>query len=190
MTPKFRIIAGPNGSGKSTLTRFLSTVEGMIVLDPDAVAKELHPEKPEAVALQAGRVVLQKIKQYFAEGQNFSIETTLSSASNVEWMRLAKQHGFWVELFYVALEKPEYHITRVHDRVIKGGHHVPTQDIVRRYERSLKNLPIALAIADSATVYGNAREMQKILEYASGQLIWQDSRIPNWVTRALNLPLE
>ena len=105
------------------------------MLDP-AVAKELHSEKPEAVALQAWRIVLQNIRQYFIEGQSFSIETTLSSASNVEWMRSAKQHGFWVELFY------------------------------------------------------NARVMPKILEYASGEIAWQDSRISNWVTRALDISLE
>lgn len=47
------IIAGPNGAGKSTLTKLFAA--NMPVIDPDAIARTIDPERPESAALAAGR---------------------------------------------------------------------------------------------------------------------------------------
>jgi predicted ABC-type ATPase len=190
MKPVFRMIAGPNGSGKSSLTRSLSVHEGMIVLDPDAVARELNPEHPQKMALEAGRRVLQRMADYFERGQSFSIETTLSSQSNLEWIRKARRNDFFVEFFYIALENPQINVSRVNDRVHKGGHFVPLEDILRRYERSMINLKTAVALADTTVILDNSDEMLKVLQFEQGFVTWRSKYIPKWVTRALNIPLE
>ena len=60
-----------------------------------------------------------------------------------------------MRLVYVCLNEPERNIRRVLERVARGGHAVPEDDVRRRYGRSLRNLPAALQIADEATVYSD-----------------------------------
>jgi predicted ABC-type ATPase len=187
----FTVIAGPNGSGKSTMTRNLGLELGTTLLDPDAIARSLNSLHPEKAALQAGRIVLERLRERLETGQSTTIETTLSANQNLQWMRDASSKGFRVELFYVALESPLLNQNRVADRIRKGGHAVPVEDIWRRYERSMASLPKAIEIADFSTVFDNSGEdLTKVLECVRGKAVWRSSFIPTWVRQALNLMLE
>ena len=42
-------------------------------------------------------------------------------------------------MLYIFLENVELAIDRVRIRVEEGGHNIPTQDIIRRYSRSINN---------------------------------------------------
>jgi predicted ABC-type ATPase len=55
-SPRLTVFAGANGSGKSTLTAFYRRrLEGSsVLLDPDAVAKEINPNDPPKAAIQTG----------------------------------------------------------------------------------------------------------------------------------------
>ena len=94
-----------NGSGKTTLTtwyrRKLET--SSIILDPDAIARELNPDDPSKAAIQAARIVLKSQKDFLESEQNFTLETTLSSHGNLELIEAAKTRGWVVRLLYVGL---------------------------------------------------------------------------------------
>ena len=47
------VIAGANGSGKSTLTKRFD--QPILLIDPDAIAKELNSINPASAAIAAGR---------------------------------------------------------------------------------------------------------------------------------------
>ena len=47
-------------------------------------------------------------------------------------------------------------LQRVAARVARGGHDVPAQDVIRRYARSLENLPRAMQLADKVTILDNS----------------------------------
>lgn len=72
------IVGGPNGSGKSTITSALKLRQGMPVIDPDAIARELQPDAPAAVAVEAGREAIRQQTALLAQGASFAVETTLS----------------------------------------------------------------------------------------------------------------
>lgn len=50
------------------------------------------------------------------------------------------------------------HIDRVRTRVLEGGHFIATEDIIRRYDVSLRNLKGALKVADVSIVIDNSRD--------------------------------
>jgi len=50
------IVAGPNGAGKSTFVETFLKPTGILVVNPDEVAKGLPPDSPEALAYEAARV--------------------------------------------------------------------------------------------------------------------------------------
>jgi predicted ABC-type ATPase len=67
------LIAGPNGAGKSTLTASLHDSLRVPVIDPDAIARSLHPLTPEQAAVAAGREVIRRQTQYLASGTSFAV---------------------------------------------------------------------------------------------------------------------
>lgn len=136
--PQLIVVAGPNGSGKSTLTRTLLAPTGIPILDPDAVARDLSQAAPEQMRLEAGRVVLQRQRDFMASGTSFVVETTLSGHTAVHLMAAAYRYGFIVKLIYVSTDNAEINIGRIAERVRQGGHQVPKPDVYRRYIRSLR----------------------------------------------------
>ena len=180
--PILTIIAGPNGSGKSTATRHVYIEGRERLLDPDAVARDLMPSDPAAAAISAGRAVLRRIEQYLSHQVSFAVETTLSSRNNVELMRRARLCAYHVRLIFVALDSPERNIQRVRDRVAKGGHFVPDEDVRRRYARSMANLKSALEVADETEVYDNSVNGHELVLMArAGQIVWCADNLPHWV---------
>jgi predicted ABC-type ATPase len=62
-----------------------------------------------------------------------------------------------------------------------GGHNVPEIDIRRRYERSLRNLPLAIGRADHAILLDNSTDKgyQFVAHFVYGKAHWfQD--VPPW----------
>ncbi len=185
--PTLTIIAGPNGSGKSTFTR--NTRESLNVpsIDPDEEARKIRPDVPELASVAAGKQAIKLARNYLENNQSFAVETTLSGNTYLKMMREAKQKGWVVNLIYIGIDNLEVNIARVAQRVLEGGHNVPIEDIKRRYERSLQNLPIALQLADNASIYDNSSPEgpQNILTIENGRINQQVSELPQWLTKVL-----
>jgi predicted ABC-type ATPase len=75
--PRLSVFGGANGSGKSTLTSFYQRKleSSSVLLDPDAVARELNPVSPQKAGIQAARYVLQKQQEFLRLDQSFALET-------------------------------------------------------------------------------------------------------------------
>jgi ABC-type cobalamin/Fe3+-siderophores transport system ATPase subunit len=84
--PRLIIFGGANGSGKSTLTQWYrrKLASSSIILDPDAIARDLNPKNPAKAAIKAARIVLKSQQDFLKSGQSFTLETTLSSKGNLE----------------------------------------------------------------------------------------------------------
>ncbi|WP_276485451.1 zeta toxin family protein [Paraflavitalea pollutisoli] len=136
------IIAGCNGAGKTTasytiLPEILHCKE---FVNADSIAAGLSPFNVESVALEAGRIMLNRINQLMEEGVDFAFETTLATRSYVSLVKKAQERGYYVTLVYFWLSSPELAIKRVASRVNEGGHFIPDDVVVRRYYRGLYNL--------------------------------------------------
>jgi predicted ABC-type ATPase len=69
--------------------------------------------------------------------------------------------------------------------VLQRGHDVPDDDIRRRYERSLANLPLALRLAHEAIVYDNSYATPRMmLQTRDGVVVWHAEDEPAWAVRA------
>jgi predicted ABC-type ATPase len=137
--PTLIVIGGANGSGKTTLAREYIAVENLPYLGADQIAYDLNPDNVESVAIEAGRLFVKKIAESIANRQSFIVESTLSGLSLRKWIKAASDAGYFVKLAFIYLDSPELCIDRVSVRVARGGHHVPDEDIFRRYTRSNKN---------------------------------------------------
>jgi len=86
-----------------------------------------------------------------------------------------------VILIYVGTTSSDINVARVNNRVLLGGHHVPEEDIRRRYERSLANLPLAVARADYSLVFDNSTRngFQLVAHFDHGTAQWFQEA-PSW----------
>lgn len=140
-SPKVVVIAGPNGEGKSTAaSRILQdALEVQEFVNADVIASGLSAFKPESVAVSAGKIMLQRLRELATERASFAFETTLASRSFAPWLRDLVASAYQFHLVFVWLPGPEFAIARVADRVRLGGHHVPEETIRRRYSSGLRN---------------------------------------------------
>lgn len=153
------IIAGCNGAGKTTasftvLPEMLNCRE---FVNADEIAKGLSPFNPEGVAIQAGRLMIDRMLYLLKEGESFAFETTLATRSYVNLIQRAQKRGYFVTLLFFSLSSPEQAIARVAKRVSLGGHNIPTDVIRRRFEAGLQNFfELYTPICDYWSLYDNS----------------------------------
>ncbi len=136
------MISGCNGAGKTTAsyTVLPEILQCKEFVNADEIAKGLSPFQPDKVAIQAGRIMLDRISDLMQKQVDFAFETTLSTKSYVSFINRAKSCGYFVTLIYFWLNSPELALERVKLRVLSGGHDIPAEVILRRYSAGIKNL--------------------------------------------------
>lgn len=117
-------------------------------------------------------------------GISFSIETVMSHPSKLEFMRMARERGYRVYLYYVSTQSSNINVGRVHQRVAEGGHNVSEDKIHTRYTRSLEQLLDAIKLSDRAYLFDNSgQKYQWIAEYNSIDSHLRVSQNINWVNQ-------
>ena len=95
--PKLYIIAGCNGAGKTTAsyTVLPEMLDCREFVNADEIAKGLSPFNPESVAIDAGRLMLQRMDDLLIAGEDFAFETTLATRSYVKFIDQAHAMGYF-----------------------------------------------------------------------------------------------
>jgi predicted ABC-type ATPase len=153
------IIAGCNGAGKTTasftiLPEMLNCRE---FVNADEIARGLSPFQPEKVAVEAGRIMLNRLTDLLAKGETFALETTLATKVYQQRIKAAQQQGYTTTLLYFWLSSPDLAQERVKTRVAEGGHYIAPEVIERRYWQGLHLLFDAyLPLVDEALLFDNS----------------------------------
>lgn len=133
-------------------------------VNDDTIAQGLSAFAPEKVALEAGRVMLKRLRDLAARRAHFAFESKLASRSYAPWIAGLKQQGYEFDLFFIRLNSPEPAVRRVEERVRLGGHSVEEATIRRRYRRGLQNFfTLYQPLASSLTVYDNSSSGNPLL---------------------------
>jgi predicted ABC-type ATPase len=108
------------------------------------------------MALKGGRILLGEAKSCIARRESFALESTLSGKTYLTLLRDAREKGYRLQLHYLRIATVTDAIERIQQRVLQGGHHVASDDVRRRFGRSLRNLvENYLPIADQWVVWDN-----------------------------------
>ena len=169
------IIAGANGSGKTTFAKSFAKFNNLYFINADEIAKELDPLNITKYQVKAGRIFFKELNEKLELKSSFVIETTLSGKYLIKYIEKAKSKSFKVELIYLFLEKPQTNIVRVANRVLNGGHHIPKNDIIRRFYRSKEMFTKSYKnIVDSWSVYYNTDEIFE--KVATQSMVYDDKK--------------
>lgn len=92
---KIVIIAGPNGAGKTTFAREFLPHEANCpdFINADLIAAGLSPFNPDAMAIRAGRLMLEEISSRVTQ-RSFAFETTLSGRGYARMIPYWRNAGY------------------------------------------------------------------------------------------------
>jgi predicted ABC-type ATPase len=161
--PSVIILAGPNGAGKTTAARTLlaEQLRLMTFVNADVIAQGLAGFDPDSAAVEASRIMLERLRLLAERREDFAFETTLAARSYAPWLQSLRNEGYRVHLVYFWLASEDLAIARVAERVRLGGHHVPETTVRQRYARSLKNFfHLYLPLVQTWQVYDNSQPGQ------------------------------
>lgn len=169
--PKLIIIAGPNGSGKTSVTGKIlehQWIENCVYINPDNIAKDDFGDwnSPEAV-IKAANKAAELREEYLLKKEGILFETVLSATDKLDYIKRAKEAGYFIRLFFVGTEHPSINASRIARRVMEGGHDVPISKIISRFTKSIINCSLIASIVDRLYVYDNS------VEYAEPKLLFR-----------------
>jgi predicted ABC-type ATPase len=109
------VIGGPNGAGKTTWAyRNLAPIlEIREFVNADEIAHGLSPINPEAGAIPAGRVMLNRLNDLVEAGGSFAFETTCSGLAHAPFLRRCRSAGYRITLIFLWLPSADIAIARV-----------------------------------------------------------------------------
>ncbi|MCD8211053.1 MAG: AAA family ATPase [Prevotella sp.] len=186
--PTLIVIAGPNGSGKTTITsKFLQHgwLKAAEYINPDIVAQEIFGNWNDSHAvLQALQYCDDKREECLCEHSSMIFESVMSTDSKVDFIRKAKEEGYFIRVFFISTNDPSINASRIAKRVMKGGHGVPIEKIISRFSKSIINCGMVSKIVDRTYVYDNSSEDSEatiLFRLSDGKLVKQYVKeVPKW----------
>ena len=189
--PVLIVIAGPNGSGKTTITTKIlhhQWMEDAVYINPDQIAKDKFGDWNSAEAvMQSVRYCEALREECLTERKSLIFETVLSADDKLDYIRRAKDAGFFIRVFFVSTNHPTINAARIAHRVMEGGHDVPITKIISRYFKSILNCRRISRLADRTYIYDNSvdgQEAQLLFRFVDGKLFKQYVKeIPEWAAK-------
>lgn len=186
--PTLCIVAGPNGSGKTSTTIQLLRYkwgDNNLYINPDNIAQEKFGDWNSADSvLKAAEYATELRYKCLYEKRDFVFETVFSSEEKLDFVKKAKEAGFFIRFFFVCTSDPAINVNRITQRYLDGGHEVPISKVISRYYKSISNASLAISMVDRAYVYDNSIENQMpqlLFRTISGKIFKQYSNaIPEW----------
>lgn len=174
----YTIIAGVNGTGKSSLRGVLEgqNVNLGQIIDTYLIAKENNND-----LIKAARIAVDKTRDCLNKNISFTQETTLSGRSVLNTVKKARKQGYYVSLYYIGLSSAEESLSRIANRVRKGGHNIPENDVRRRYGKRFDMIVDVIPYCDEVHFYDNENGFVKVAEIKNGQFRFINGYRPEWL---------
>lgn len=163
----YTIIGGVNGCGKSSLT-------GALKAERSDLGTVLDGDRPST------------IDECLEKGISFTQETTLSGARTERTIRRAKDLGYTIRLYYIGLDTVEESLGRIQNRVAKGGHNIPREDVERRFSTRFADVLRVLPYCDEARFFDNDNGFVEVAEYRNGEMFPRVADPPRWLRELRN----
>lgn len=166
--PEIIVFAGPNGSGKSTITRLAKIIEPYI--NADDIKRTNH-----CTDLEAAQMADAMREKYVKEHKSFTFETVLSTDRNLKLLKKAKFEGYFIRCIYVLTCDSNINVARVKSRESQGGHGVPEDKIISRYEKALVLIPELVKVCDVMHIYDNSDVPFRIFKKRKTELFFWEN---------------
>ena len=174
----YTIIGGINGVGKSSFSGIISaeSSELGIIIDTDKLGLKYGGDR-----IKGGKEAVSRINECLEMGVNFTQETTLSGLRTLKTIRQARELGYHIKLYYIGVSSCKESLERIANRVRKGGHDIPSEDVKRRYKKRFEDLDRVLPYCNEVKFFDNENGFIEVAEYKNGEIITKCEKQPQWL---------
>ena len=192
--PRLVMIAGSNGAGKSTITaQFRQDASFPInYINPDEIiltnAEIIAIADPVERVYAAAREGDRQRQVLLQARESMAFETVMSHPSKIDFAIAAREAGYEVLLIFVGVASAEISLQRVIERVANGGHDVPRQKVIDRYQRVMALLPQAIQAVSRALLFDNSDDRsgaRLVAEFINGQVVSRADDLPQWAIQSI-----
>ena len=120
-------------------------------INADEIKKNL-----KCTDLEAAQLAERQREAHLEQMNEFCFETVLSTERNIKLLQKARQRGYFIRCYYILTADPMINVLRVKSRVEAGGHDVPEDKIVTRYDRALNLVKELVKLCDVCQIYDNS----------------------------------
>lgn len=189
------VVAGPNGSGKSTLISEAINSLPELYICPDEIVEleEFKHIKSLNDRYAAAMEKAQRLREKAIDkGLSFIFESVFSTEEKLNFLKSAKEKNYHIEAIFITVRDPLISIDRVSQRAQSGGHDVPRDKIIKRYEKCMNMLPEIIKVADIVKVYDNSDETPFIVCFKNHKnkiVLLNKNKRYDWVDKYIVNPL-
>ena len=163
-------------------------MEDAVYINPDQIAKDKFGDWNSAEAVMQSVKYCEALREEcLTERKSLIFETVLSADDKLDYIRRAKDAGFFIRIFFVSTNHPTINAARIAHRVMEGGHDVPISKIISRYFKSILNCRRISRLADRTYIYDNSvdgQEAQLLFRFVDGKLFKQYVKeVPKWAKK-------
>lgn len=180
MRKTYTIIGGVNGVGKSSIYGVLKETDRNlgVVIDTDKITAQLGGDK-----LKGGKEAVRRINDCLEKGESFTQETTLSGQKTLKTILAARKKGYFITLYYIGVSSAEESLSRIANRVRKGGHDIPETDVQRRFDKRFDDLLRVLPYCDLTFFWDNENGFDQVAVHCKGRIVFfeRDDEPPSWI---------
>lgn len=168
--PEIVVFAGPNGSGKSTITELLKPP--IVYINADEIKRIIRCSD-----LDAAKLAEKYREEHLSNMEEFCFETVMSTDRNLKLLRRARNKGYFIRCYYVLTVDPMINVGRVEARVNNGGHSVPREKIISRYDRALELVKDVVDVCDICHIYDNSdRQPYRIFKKRKNEYFYDENK--------------
>ena len=183
--PVIVAVAGSNGAGKTTFHESHLRAAALPFINADVLADEL-----DMPAYDAAKLAEALRRECLNRRESFIFETVFSdpAGDKLAFLNDARAAGYTVVLCFIGVSDPTVSQQRVAMRVSQGGHDVPNEKLLERFDRTLANLASALRELPHVLVFDNddlARPYRLVVTMREGAVVERVATLPAWLERLL-----
>ncbi len=89
--------------------------------------------------------------------------------------------GYFVKIYYIGLNSIEESLSRIANRVKKGGHDIPKEYVIHRYNNRIQALENVIPLCDKAIFYDNENGFVKVAEMRNHKFLYTNGLRPEWL---------
>jgi predicted ABC-type ATPase len=175
------VVGGTNGVGKSTIREELLG-SSIPYINADFIAKELKVQHASLMLAELARQYgSEQMKKYIAAEESFAFENNLHEAKTYEWLKEMQSIGYRIELYYIGVNNLQITTKRIQERVKRGEHYVPPDEVFARYENGLKLLRHYFSVPDKLLIIDNTDLAIVCLQADKGDIKYQVDDPFEWI---------
>ncbi|WP_119344488.1 zeta toxin family protein [Facilibium subflavum] len=184
-------LIGANGSGKSSLRKYIDLSDIQTNIDPDALNKITRLKQGKDDVIYASKQALLMYRYALENKLNVCLESTLAGKGTINRIYQAKSQGYYIVAYFMGLGSVDLNIERVKKRVLAGGHDIPENLIIKRYQESCDNLIKVTKAIDQLHVIDNSQPYfaLQFSRFNQQYIVHQDKQI-KWAERLFQTLLQ